>query len=105
MAAVHRAGIVHRDIKPDNVLVAEDGRVVVGDFGLAAGDLGATTKKLTATGAVVGTPLYMSPEQLRGEPVDHRTDLFSAGVILFEMLAGARPFERASPVEISHAAH
>ena len=92
VAAVHRAGIVHRDIKPDNVLVSVDGRVVVGDFGLATGDLGATTKKLTATGAVVGTPLYMSLEQLKGEPATAKSDQFALCASIWEALAGQRPY-------------
>jgi hypothetical protein len=108
LAAAHAAGIVHRDFKPDNVLRARDGRVLVTDFGIArlAGDDGddgadggaadtATALRLTQTGSVIGTPAYMAPEQLRGEPADARADQFSFCVFLFEALYGARPFEPA----------
>jgi protein kinase-like protein len=93
LAAVHRAGIVHRDLKPDNVFIANDGRVVVGDFGLAtlAADGGSTT--LTASGQIVGTPLYMPLEQLRGATATARSDQFALCVCLWEALAGARPFQ------------
>jgi serine/threonine protein kinase len=92
LTAVHRAGIVHRDLKPDNVFIASDGRVVIGDFGLAsmAADGGSTT--LTATGQVIGTPIYMPLEQLRGETATARSDQFALCVCLWEALVGARPF-------------
>ena len=92
LAAVHRAGIVHRDLKPDNVFVARDGRVVLGDFGLAstAADGGSTT--LTASGQVVGTPLYMPLEQLGGGGATARSDQFALCVCLWEALVGTRPF-------------
>lgn len=94
IAAVHAAGLVHRDIKPENVFVAKDGRVVVGDFGLATGELGETVAvTLTQTGAVVGTPLYMPPEQLHGDVASPKGDQFSLAVCFWEALAGKRPFE------------
>ncbi len=92
LTAVHRAGIVHRDLKPDNVFVGSDGRVLIGDFGLAcmAADGGSTT--LTASGQLVGTPLYMPLEQLRGAEPTPRSDQFALCVCLWEALAGTRPF-------------
>jgi len=92
LAAVHRAGIVHRDVKPDNVLVADDGRVLIGDFGLATGDLGDSALELTTSGQLLGTPLYMAPEQLRGEAATAQSDQFALCVCLWEALAGRRPF-------------
>jgi len=95
LAAAHAQGLVHRDIKPANILLEDPlARVKLTDFGLArAGE----DAKLTQTGFVAGTPLYMSPEQARGEPVDHRTDLFSLGGVLYAMAAGRPPFEASSP--------
>jgi serine/threonine-protein kinase len=99
LAAAHGAGIVHRDLKPDNVmLVSKDGAadfVKVLDFGIAKIKLeepGPDQQALTRLNTVMGTPEYMSPEQARGEPVDHRADLYTVGVILYEMLAGTSPF-------------
>lgn len=91
----HRAGILHRDVKPGNIVVTPDQRPVILDFGLAREEAGQGSK-VTGTGDWVGTPAYMSPEQVRGDPVDHRTDIYSLGVTLWETLAGRRPFEAAS---------
>ena len=97
LAAAHAAGIVHRDIKPENVMVRPDRLVKLLDFGLAKIDTPGsaesdTVTKLTALGTVVGTVAYLSPEQARGLTVDARTDIFSLGVMLYEMIAGVRPF-------------
>ncbi|MBO0727137.1 MAG: serine/threonine-protein kinase, partial [Blastocatellia bacterium] len=123
LQAAHEAGITHRDIKPENVMARKDGLVKVLDFGLAKlrvdrgterGRDGGTegqydsshslrpsiSPSLTAAGAVMGTTSYMSPEQARGEKVDHRTDIFSLGVMLYEMLAGRRPFEGATASDV-----
>ena len=91
LATAHDAGVVHRDIKSDNILLTSKGQVKVLDFGLARGRDASLT--VTRTGSSAGTPAYMSPEQVRDEPVDERSDLFSFGVVLYEMLTGRTPFK------------
>jgi serine/threonine-protein kinase len=93
----HRHGIVHRDIKPHNVLVDAEGRVKVTDFGIAR----AGTSQMTETGSIVGTAQYLSPEQARGGEIDPRSDLYSLGIVLYELLTGKTPFDGETPVEIA----
>jgi eukaryotic-like serine/threonine-protein kinase len=94
----HRRGIVHRDIKPHNVLVDHDGRVRVTDFGIARA---VTTPEMTETGSIMGTAQYLSPEQAQGRPVDARSDLYSIGIVLYELLTGRVPFDAESPVTVA----
>jgi serine/threonine protein kinase/tetratricopeptide (TPR) repeat protein len=103
--ALHRHGVVHRDLKPSNVFLTPHG-VKILDFGLAtaAADAGTdTTVKLTAPGTILGTPQYSAPEQLTGGPVDRRTDIFAAGVMIYEMLTASPPFGGTTTVQIFHA--
>lgn len=97
----HRAGIVHRDIKPANVMVTPEGAVKVVDFGIARATAGSAAT-MTQTQAVLGTALYLSPEQVRGEAVDARSDLYSAGCLLYELLTGRPPFVGDSLVSVAY---
>ncbi len=103
LARAADAGLVHRDIKPENLLVTRTGELKVADFGLSRVLAGDADKPLhlTQSGMTLGTPLYMSPEQVRGEPVDHRSDLYSLGVTAFHLLAGRPPFAGKTPFEVA----
>jgi eukaryotic-like serine/threonine-protein kinase len=99
----HAAGIVHRDLKPSNLLLTLTGQLKVLEFGLAKIETGETATQLTAAGSTVGTAAYMSPEQAAGEPVDARSDLWSLGVVAYEMRTGQPPFNGTSALAIIHA--
>jgi eukaryotic-like serine/threonine-protein kinase len=109
LAAAHERGIVHRDLKPENLFVINDGRVKILDFGLAkltevsSSDFDATVNSATQAGMVLGTIGYMSPEQVRGKSADTRSDIFSFGVVLYEMLSGRRAFHGDSAADLMSA--
>jgi tetratricopeptide (TPR) repeat protein len=98
LAEAHRLGIVHRDLKPSNIMFDRDGNAKIMDFGIARGG---RRDKLTGEGVIIGTPEYMSPEQVEGKDVDRRSDIYSLGVILFEMLTGRAPFEGESAFSVA----
>lgn len=100
LVVAHQANIVHRDLKPSNILLRSDGTPVISDLGIAA--LQYETKHLTRTGGVIGTPNYMSPEQAGSQLIDGRSDIYSLGVILYELLSGSLPFQANSPVAMLH---
>ncbi len=107
LATAHAAGVIHRDLKPGNIMLTRDGRVKILDFGLARQDrahgVESTTMEASYPGMIIGTPGYMSPEQVRGEPTDARSDIFSLGLILYEMACSKRAFGGGSSVEVMNA--
>ena len=95
--AAHRNGIIHRDIKPENILVNAAGEAKVLDFGIARAEVGGN---LTATGTVVGSPMYMSPEQIQSKPLDRRTDIYALGAVFYYLFTGVEPFQGKDVQEI-----
>lgn len=96
LGAAHRAGLVHRDMKPENVLIGDDGRVKVADFGLVR----AVDTQTSVSGALLGTVSYLAPEQIGHGTVDQRTDVYACGVMLYEMLTGAKPYTGDTPMQV-----
>lgn len=98
LSSAHRQGVIHRDIKPDNILLPDNGGIKIADFGIARIE----SSELTQHGDLMGTPAYMSPEQCMGNPVDNRTDIFSTGAILYHLLTGEKPFPGENMTTIMH---
>jgi serine/threonine-protein kinase len=101
LGAAHQAGLVHRDVKPENVLLADDGRVKVADFGLARA-VSTTTSHASTAGMLIGTVAYLSPEQVSRGVADPRSDVYAAGILLFEMLTGSQPHDGDSPISVAY---
>ena len=97
LGAAHEAGLIHRDIKPENVLIADDGRIKLGDFGLAR-----AISTSTSTGALIGTVAYLSPELVLGRQADARSDIYSVGIMLYEMITGRQPFDGEVPIQVAY---
>uniref|UniRef100_UPI001BA5F9A0 protein kinase domain-containing protein n=1 Tax=Pseudarthrobacter albicanus TaxID=2823873 RepID=UPI001BA5F9A0 len=97
LGAAHTAGLIHRDIKPENVLIADDGRIKLGDFGLAR-----AISASTSTGALIGTVAYLSPELVLGKQADARSDIYSVGIMLYEMITGRQPFDGEVPIQVAY---
>ena len=101
MAVAHQSGIIHRDLKPANMLIDDSGLLKIVDFGVAAAQHAGDTQ-LTKTGYVIGSPKYMAPEQILGKKVDQRADVYSLGVILYEMLTGEPPYHRGDHMAVMY---
>jgi serine/threonine-protein kinase len=101
MSVAHQQGIIHRDLKPANILINETGLLKIVDFGVAAAAKSGDTQ-LTKTGYVIGSPKYMAPEQILGKKVDERADIYSLGVIMYEMLAGTPPYSRGDHMSVMY---
>ncbi|MGQ0520373.1 MAG: serine/threonine-protein kinase [Actinomycetota bacterium] len=101
LGAAHAAGVIHRDVKPGNILISEDGRAKVADFGIAKS--AEVAMHSTGTGLLVGTPAYLAPERVEGQPATARSDLYALGVVLYEALVGAKPYEGETAVATAHA--
>ena len=98
LTEAHRLGVVHRDLKPQNIMIDREGNVHIMDFGIARM---VSASEMTEKGVIIGTPHYMSPEQVSGETADHRADIYSLGVIIYEMVTGQAPFEGDTPLSIA----
>ena len=98
MAEAHRLGVVHRDLKPQNIMIDQDGNAKIMDFGIARF---VDTERMTGSGVMIGTPEYMSPEQAELKDVDKRADIYSLGVVLYEMVSGRVPFDGETPLSIA----
>ncbi len=98
LGAAHAAGFIHRDVKPENVLIADDGRIKIGDFGLAR----AVTTSTSTGAALIGTVAYLSPELVLGRPADARSDIYSVGIMLYEMITGNQPFDGEVPIQVAY---
>jgi serine/threonine-protein kinase len=105
LAYAHRNGVIHRDVKPANIIMQRDGTAKLLDFGIARADSNRLDKTLTSTGTLIGTPAYMAPERLQGEPVDGRSDIFSVGVLLYQLITGHLPFDAEFPAIIQQILH
>ena len=101
MAVAHQVGIIHRDLKPANILINEEDLLKIVDFGVAAAASSGDTQ-LTKTGYVIGSPKYMAPEQILGKKVDHRADIYSIGVIVYEMLTGTPPYTKGDHMSVMY---
>ena len=100
LAAAHRAGVVHRDLKPSNILLDNDGNAYLADFGIAKNLGAAELADRTQPGAILGSPAYLSPEQVKDEPITPRSDIYSLGIMLYELLTSAKPFQASTPGEL-----
>ena len=101
LGAAHQAGLIHRDVKPENVLLSDDDRVKVADFGLARAVTGATSHT-TASGVLMGTVAYLSPEQVTRGVADPRSDVYAAGILLYEMLTGSKPYDGETAIQVAY---
>src|SRR6476661_1327797 len=102
LSFAHKNNVIHRDVKPGNVLISPNGQVKVTDFGIARAASGGAQEALTQTGAVMGTATYFSPEQAQGRPIDFRSDVYALGIVLYEMVVGRPPFYNENPVAVAY---
>lgn len=103
LSYAHQRGIIHRDIKPGNIMIGTNGRLLLSDFGVAQLSVHMAQSSMTGAGTILGTPLYMSPEQAKGEPIDARSDIYSLGLVLYQILTGKAPFQRGDVTSMIYA--